>query len=132
MDSEGGELVYGTTVVRVDAYKRSGQVAESPDVEAGEDGWVVQTVTGDVQSEEGDAILARNLIVSCGLSGPFILNSLLPEQSRIPMYYARGTYASFNGQGISPISHLIYPYYRHGMEDTLRSRFRMDITTRGR
>jgi 2-hydroxyglutarate dehydrogenase len=107
MDSEGGELVYDTSVVRVDAYKRSEQVAESPDVDAGEDGWVVQTVTGDAQ--DGDAMLARNLIVSAGLSGPFILNSFLPEQSRIPMYYARGTYASFNGQGISPVSRLIYP-----------------------
>lgn len=25
------------------------------------------------------------------------------------MYYARGTYASFNGYGISPIKHLVYP-----------------------
>jgi len=107
IDSEGGELVYDTMVVRVDAYKRSKQVAESPDIDVREDGWVVQTVTGN--AEEGDAILARNLIVSSGLSGPFILNSLLPEQSRIPMYYARGTYTSFNGQGISPISKLIYP-----------------------
>lgn len=109
LDSENGELVYDTSVVRVDPYKRSEQVGESPDIDAGEDGWVVQTVTGGVHVKEGDAMLARNLIVSCGLSGPFILNSLLPEQSRIPMYYARGTYASFNGHGISPISHLIYP-----------------------
>jgi len=109
MDSEGGELVFDTSVVRVDAYKRSNQVADSPDMDAGEDGWVVQTITGDVRAGEGDAMLVRNLIVSCGLSGPFILNSLLPEQSRIPMYYARGTYASFNGHGIYPISRLIYP-----------------------
>ena len=110
MESEGGELVFDTNVVRVDAYKRSNQVADSPDMDAGEDGWVVQTVTGDIRAaQEGDTILAKNLIVSCGLSGPFILNSLLPEQSRIPMYYARGTYVSFNGQGISPISRLIYP-----------------------
>lgn len=108
MESEGGELVYDTSVVRVDAYKRSRQVADSPDIDAGEDGWVVQTTTGD--SNEGDALLVKNLIVSSGLSGPFILNALLPEESRIPMYYARGTYASFNGQGInSEISHLIYP-----------------------
>jgi 2-hydroxyglutarate dehydrogenase len=109
MESEGGELVFNTNVVRVDAYKRSNQVADSPDIDAGEDGWVVQTITGDVRAAQGDTMLARNLIISCGLSGPFILNSLLPEQSRIPMYYARGTYASFNGQGISPISRLIYP-----------------------
>ena len=107
MDSEGGELVYDTSVVRVDVYKPSEQVEGSPSLEVVDDGWVVQTVTGG--ADEGDAMLARNLIVSSGLSGPFILNSLLPEQLRIPMYYARGTYASFNGQGISPISRLIYP-----------------------
>lgn len=107
MESEGGELVYDTKVVRVDAYKRSEQVANSPDVDAAEDGWIVQTVTGD--AEEGDAMLARHLIVSTGLSGPFILNSLLPPERRVPMYYARGSYASFNGQGISTVSHLIYP-----------------------
>jgi 2-hydroxyglutarate dehydrogenase len=119
MESEGGELVFNTNVVRVDAYKRSNQVADLPDIDAGEDGWVVQTITGDVRAAQGgDTILARNLIVSCGLSGPFILNSLLPEQSRIPMYYARGTYASFNGQGISPISRLIYPGPNLGAQAT--------------
>jgi len=107
IDSEGGELVYNTRVVRVDAYKRSEQMADSPVADAREDGWVVQTVTGG--AEERDSILTRNLIVSSGLSGPFILNSLLPEPARIPMYYARGTYASFNGKDISPISQLIYP-----------------------
>jgi 2-hydroxyglutarate dehydrogenase len=106
IDSEGGELVYGTKVVRVDAYERSEHV-DSLSVDASEDGWVVQTVTGG--DEEGDAMLARNLIVSSGLSGPIILNSLLPEQSRIPVYYGRGTYASYSGKGLSPISRLIYP-----------------------
>jgi L-2-hydroxyglutarate oxidase LhgO len=100
IESESGQLVYSTRVVRVDPYKRS---SGSDAV----DGWVVQTVTGD--SEEGDAILARTLINASGLSGPLILNSFLPESSRIPMYYARGSYASYNGPGVSRISQLIYP-----------------------
>lgn len=111
IESEAGELVFDTSVVRVDAYKPSGQVKNSPDGDAAEDGWVVQTLTGESSdSTEGDSILARNLIVSTGLSGPFILNTILPEDKRIPMYYARGTYASFNGQGLtSSINRLIYP-----------------------
>ncbi|PSS37339.1 hypothetical protein PHLCEN_2v816 [Hermanssonia centrifuga] len=94
-ESEGGELVYSTRVVRVDP-------ALTP-----EKGWVVQTVTSD--SEEGDALLARTLINASGLAGPMILNSLLPREKRIAMYYARGSYASYKGPGTSYISHLIYP-----------------------
>lgn len=106
MESEMGELVYNTSVVRVDPYKPS----ENASGFEKEEGWVVQTSTaGDKHSASGDAFLARNLIVSAGLSGPFILNSFLPKEKRIPMYYARGTYASFNGHGISGIKHLIYP-----------------------
>jgi len=98
-ESEGGELVYSTRVVRVDPFSSSSRVSEG--------GWVVQSVTGS--TEEGDAILARTLISSTGLSGNLILNSLLPKNSRVPMYYARGSYASYSGPGISQISRLIYP-----------------------
>lgn len=105
IESENGELVYSTKVVRVDPYKRSRQSA--PNITAATDGWVVQTVTGD--GGEGDAILARTLINSTGLSGPVILNSLLPENERIPTYFARGSYASYHGPGVSRVSHLIYP-----------------------
>lgn len=107
IDSDGGELVYSTRVVRVDPYEHSTQTSGSADVGALDDGWVVQTVTEG--AEEGDALLARTLINASGLSGSLILNSLLPESSRIPMYYARGSYASYNGPGISGISRLIYP-----------------------
>lgn len=94
---ESGDLAYATRVVRVDPY--------TPDNERG---WVIQTVTGD-EDVESDAILARTVFNTSGLSGPFILNSLLPVEKRIPMYYARGSYASYKGPGISGISHLIYP-----------------------
>ncbi|KAF8211487.1 FAD dependent oxidoreductase [Mycena galopus ATCC 62051] len=95
LDSEGGDLVYSTRVVRVDP---------SPDVRRG---WVVQVVTDD--AAEGDAIFTETLINATGLSAPLIVNSLLPEAERIPLFYARGSYASYSGPGISQVSHLIYP-----------------------
>jgi L-2-hydroxyglutarate oxidase LhgO len=104
-DSEGGQLVYGTKVVRIDPYKKSGMTHSVPDVNAAEDGWVVQT------SSRGElyAILARNLINASGLGSTLVLNSILPREKRIPLYYARGSYASYHGPGASNISHLIYP-----------------------
>lgn len=91
-DSSSGELVYGTRVVRVDAHP---------------EGWVVQLVTGD--SSDSEAILARTLINSSGLSGALVINSLLPSEDRIPMYYARGSYASYNGPGVGNVKRLLYP-----------------------
>ncbi|KZW03839.1 FAD dependent oxidoreductase [Exidia glandulosa HHB12029] len=87
-DSEAGDLAYQTRVVRVDPQ--------------GEDGWVVQV-------DSGDSILARNLINSSGLSANLVLNALLPAQERIPMYFARGSYASYHGPGVAGVSKLLYP-----------------------
>ena len=94
MDAEGSEIVYSTKVVRIDPSR------DGP-------GWVVQLVTGN--AEEGDALLARTVINSAGLAAPRILNTILPEEKRIPMYFARGSYASYHGPGIKNVSHLIYP-----------------------
>ncbi|KAI0650669.1 NAD dehydrogenase [Trametes meyenii] len=94
MDSTNGELVYLTNVVRVDPSR------DTP-------GWVVQTVTGE--GEEGEALLARNIINCAGLSAPLILNAILDESERIPMFFARGSYASYSGPGVKNVSHLIYP-----------------------
>ncbi|KAJ8086190.1 hypothetical protein PM082_005013 [Marasmius tenuissimus] len=99
LESENGDLAYATNVVRVDP-------SES---EKEQGGWIVQTVTGDGNEQDADAIHARTLINASGLSGPFILNSILPPEQRIPMYYARGSYVSYKGPGISGVSHLIYP-----------------------
>ncbi|KAG9219317.1 hypothetical protein CCMSSC00406_0001727 [Pleurotus cornucopiae] len=99
LDSDGGEVVASTRVVRVDPH--------TPSPTSPGHGWVVQMVTGD--SAEADAVLARTVINSSGLAGPFLLNSLLPRAERIPMYYARGSYASYHGPGVFNISHLIYP-----------------------
>ncbi|KAI0776047.1 NAD dehydrogenase [Trametes elegans] len=93
-DAESCELVYSTRVVRVDPSRD-------------EPGWVVQTLTGD--ADEGDALLARTVINCAGLTAPLILNAILPESQRIPMYFARGSYASYRGPGVKNVSHLIYP-----------------------
>lgn len=106
IDSENGELVYSTRVVRVDPYARS-TAARIPDLNGGEDGWVVQVATGE--AEQGDALLVRTLINASGLSATLVLNALLPQESRIPMYFARGSYASYSGPGVAHNSHLIYP-----------------------
>ncbi|KAG8960143.1 hypothetical protein FRC03_007008 [Tulasnella sp. 419] len=109
--SEEGELVYNTKVVRVDPIKA--------DVRAGlEGGWVVQTSTSD--SEETDSILAKTLINASGLSSHQILNHLLPQMScpqpPIPIYYARGSYASYRGPGVKSVSRLIYPVPEGGQK----------------
>jgi 2-hydroxyglutarate dehydrogenase len=92
-----GSVVCSTRVVRVDPYDK-------------QPGWVVQMVT---ENGEPDTILTRTLINSTGLSGPFILNSFLsrldPPQPLLPMYYAKGSYASYHGPGVSNVRHLIYP-----------------------
>lgn len=99
-DSAGGHVVYSTRVVRVDPY----DATKARDSEAG---WVVQVATG--KDETGDALLARNVINAAGLSSTLILNSILPRDARIPMYHARGSYASYRGPGAARVSHLIYP-----------------------
>ncbi|THH33599.1 hypothetical protein EUX98_g575 [Antrodiella citrinella] len=105
--SEGGELAYSTEVVRVDPHVGPALAEGTPNDDAPESGWVVQTVTDG--SAESDSVLARILINASGLSGNLILNSMLTEEQRIPMYYARGSYASCHAPAVSGISHLIYP-----------------------
>jgi L-2-hydroxyglutarate oxidase LhgO len=104
-DSEGGQLVCGTRVVRIDPYKKSTTAESVPDTNAAEDGWVVQTSS----EEELYTIFARNLINAAGLGSTLVLNSILPREKRIPMYFAKGSYASYHGPGTSKVSHLIYP-----------------------
>lgn len=109
-ESEGGELVYATKVVRVDAYNK-GKVDVISDTKAAEEGWVVQASS---KGEETYAVLARNLINASGLGSTMILNAVLPREQRIPMYYACGSYASYSGPGVSNVNHLIYPCPRTG------------------
>ncbi|CDO76244.1 hypothetical protein BN946_scf184470.g2 [Trametes cinnabarina] len=93
-EADGSELVYSTKVVRIDPSRE-------------EPGWIVQLVTGN--AEEGDALLAKTVINCAGLSAPLIVNAILPESKRIPMYFARGSYASYRGRGVEHISRLMYP-----------------------
>ncbi|GJJ07574.1 hypothetical protein Clacol_001777 [Clathrus columnatus] len=100
-NSEGGDIVCSTRVVRVDPYKADTS-----------GGWIVQTLTTQHDTQEPsetDAILARVLINASGLNSHLILNSLLSPEHAIPMYYARGSYASYRGPGTKAISRLIYP-----------------------
>jgi len=97
MDSENGAIVFATNVVRIDRHQKSTAAAE--------DGWVVQAYSNG----ESYAILARNIINAAGLSSTTIRNSILPKSERIPMFYAKGSYASYHGPGISNVKHLIYP-----------------------
>lgn len=114
MESENGDIAYSTAVVRVDPYDRSKLANGVPDLYAKEAGWIVQLVTRNAngttqEEEEGDALFVRTLINSSGLSGNLILNSLLSPEKRIPMYYARGSYAAYSGSGATHVSRLIYP-----------------------
>ncbi|KAJ7162562.1 NAD dehydrogenase [Mycena crocata] len=97
IESDNGDLVYSTRVVRVD-----------PNIGSSDRGWVVQMVTGGADGK-ADPIFAKTVINATGLSAPLVVNSLLPEAERLPLFYACGTYAKYSGPGIAGISHLIYP-----------------------
>ena len=73
LDFPDSHLVYSTRVVRVDPEK---------------DGWTVQTVTEG--NDHSDAFLARILLNASDLSANLILNSLLPEEKRIPITSQKG------------------------------------------
>lgn len=104
--TENGELVYSTSVVRVDPYDSH----HATKLTATDDGWVVQVQTSTPKNAlPTNSVLARTLINASGLSSNLILNSLLPVSQRIPMYYARGSYVSYKGPGTTHVSRLIYP-----------------------
>ena len=91
-DSPEAHLAYSTRVVRVDPEKT---------------GWVVQTLTSG--SGQSDTFLAKVLINASGLSANLILNSLLPSEKRVPIYFAKGSYVSCRGRNLKGIKRLIYP-----------------------
>ncbi|KAG8797011.1 hypothetical protein FRC17_007881 [Serendipita sp. 399] len=99
-ESENGSIVRATSVTRIDYA---------------EDGWVVQTKTASREGEEveSDAVMARTVINAAGLSATFILNSFGnhfgPAFDPIGIWYAKGSYASYHGPGVSNVKHLIYP-----------------------
>ncbi|KAH9482469.1 L-2-hydroxyglutarate dehydrogenase, mitochondrial [Psilocybe cubensis] len=106
IDSEEGQLVFNSEVVRIDRYRNPSEKKYVGGASSSEEGWVVQVRS---EEEETYSLLARTLINASGLSSVMVLNSLLPQDKRIPMFYARGSYASYHGPGVSDIKHLIYP-----------------------
>lgn len=107
-EAENAEVLTNTSVVRIDPYPYASHTSQYEDG----NGWVIQMITpqpNGTEVSDGDSILARTLVNAAGLSGTLILNSLLPVESRIPMYYARGSYASYRGPGVEGISRLLYP-----------------------
>ena len=101
VEDAGGAIAYATRAVRIDAA-----AAKSPPGS----GWVVQTVTNpEGSNSKADATLARVLINAAGLGATSVLNEVLPPSRRIPLYFARGAYASYRGPGARTIRHLVYP-----------------------
>ncbi|GAA6028181.1 hypothetical protein JCM8097_006901 [Rhodosporidiobolus ruineniae] len=107
-DSETGEIVYGTRVVRIDRADVKGGGKRG---DGSEDGWVVQTITNDGSGGEGErnAVLAKLVVNAAGLNAHHILNQILPEQERLQLHFAKGSYFSYRGPGVENVRHLLYP-----------------------
>lgn len=103
----GGTIAYATRAVRIDI-----DAAVGAQRSCGGPGWVVQTVTGTEKNDQdagADATLARVLVNAAGLGATSVLNEILPPARRVPIYFARGAYATYRGPGVRDIQHLIYP-----------------------
>ena len=103
----GGTIACATRAVRIDYDSDTATAAQRP-------GWVVQTVTGSEENDDGsyadaDATLAPVVINAAGLGATSVLNEILPPSRRIPIYFARGAYAAYRGPDVRGIQHLIYP-----------------------
>lgn len=108
-------IVPGTSVVRIDPHE------PQRGSDASQEGWVVHTRTHDQSHPETDALLARVVINACGLNAPRVLNALMaalraPVTQWIPMYFAKGSYASYRGPGIEHVQHLLYPTPHLGIQ----------------
>lgn len=107
--SPDAQVVYGTSVVRIDPH------APAQSADASQDGWVVQTVTHDAaHAQDTDALLAQVVINTSGLNAPRALNALVDQlgggsDDMIPMYFSKGSYASYRGPGVDKVRHLLYP-----------------------
>lgn len=98
VEDAGGTIAYATRAVRIDAAAN------------GQPGWIVQTATSPEGSDgKADATLARVVVNAAGLGATSVLNEILPPSRRIPVYFARGAYASYRGPGVRGIQHLVYP-----------------------
>ena len=97
----GGMIACATRVVRIDSDTSA---VHTPC-------WVVQTVTGTEENDDGnaDSTQAPVVINAAGLGATSVLNEILPPSEQVPIYFARGAYAAYRGPGLRDIRHLIYP-----------------------
>ena len=110
VEDAGGAIAYATRAVRIDAAAQPAANSPPSSGPGPGPGWVVQTVTSAEGSDrKADATLARVLINAAGLGATSVLNEVLPSSRRIPLYFARGAYASYRGPGAQTIRHLVYP-----------------------
>lgn len=101
-------VVVGTSVVRIDPHtpRRTGAKAGN---DGSQVGFVVQLRTHDAAHSDTDALLARVVVNAAGLNAPRVLNALWDKQHWLPMYFAKGSYASYKGPGVEGVEHLLYP-----------------------
>ncbi|KZO92196.1 NAD dehydrogenase [Calocera viscosa TUFC12733] len=96
-EADSGDIVLNTKVVRVDVAKD-------------DEGWVVQLHT---EGETPTAVLAKTLINSTGLSSALILNSFFATRTDlpplVPLWFAKGSYLRYAGEGVKQVKHLLYP-----------------------
>lgn len=112
-ETPDAQIVYGTSVVRIDPHEPP-RSSSKRGTDASQEGWVVHTRTHDASHTQTDALLARVVVNACGLNAPRVLNALMaglrrPEAHWVPMYFAKGSYASYRGPGIEHVQHLLYP-----------------------
>ncbi|WFD41501.1 hypothetical protein MPSI1_000131 [Malassezia psittaci] len=110
-ESPEAEVVYGTSAVRIDPFPER-------------KGWVVQTKTKDSTHDlDTDSLLAQVVINASGLNAPRTLNSLVEQiggnqDEMIPMYFSKGSYASYRGPGVDKVRHLLYPTPNFGADSS--------------
>ncbi|KAH8925243.1 FAD dependent oxidoreductase [Atractiella rhizophila] len=110
-ESEYGEVVVGTKVVRID--KAEGESGKGKRGDGTDVGWVVQLETAG--SGERDAILCGSIINAAGLSAHKIANLALKDDDTKKLFYAKGSYFSYRGPGIDGVKKLLYPCPREGL-----------------
>ncbi|PWN50471.1 FAD dependent oxidoreductase [Violaceomyces palustris] len=120
-ENQSSEVVCSTSVVRIDPHMPDDVFPTSSSHgkrgrDQSQEGWVVQTVTSNDGLEtdgQSDSLLARVVINSTGLNANLALNSLLKQMSdgeeAVAMYYSKGNYASYKGEGVKNVKRLLYP-----------------------